>query len=308
MDFCEIKLYSVPSIKTAYNVEIKNYQNTFNNRKNYLEICFCEEGDITIDYFDGRTKIATPGTIISIFKDSAFTSSYQGEKHQKHISVVAYCEYEQKKHESSKVSDIGYYEDIVRKENVILIPELKSLEIYTEKVIKSMNRIVRLKNSDNPSNSIKALSEWFILMEILTNYVLNYLRMEYSKISPFQVLYTEMCEKIIKERYNQKLTVSNIAEEIGISESYLHRIFHIVKGISINDYINKFRIDLAQKLIIDKKITLNDLSNNVGFSDPAYMSRVFKKYTGKSYRDYVNEIYQSEKLGYVTDENYMEKK
>ena len=45
---------------------------------------------------------------------------------------------------------------------------------------------------------------------------------------------------------------------------------------------------MAISLLGNKSITLKEISANVGIDDPAYMSRLFKKVTGISWREYVN--------------------
>ena len=95
-------------------------------------------------------------------------------------------------------------------------------------------------------------------------------------------------EQYIADRYATHISVKEIAAHLGISEGYLHRIFGRVKGLGVLEYINHRRVSGALELIRAKQMTLAEAAYNVGIEDPAYMSRLFKKVTGMSYRDYVS--------------------
>lgn len=76
------------------------------------------------------------------------------------------------------------------------------------------------------------------------------------------------------------------ASALGLSAGYLHTIFKNVNGISIVEFINQYRINLAKQYILNQNMPLNEISAQVGISDPAYMSRLFKKIVGISYRQF----------------------
>lgn len=73
-----------------------------------------------------------------------------------------------------------------------------------------------------------------------------------------------------------------IAESVNVSEDYLTRIFKKELGLSPWDYLNRYRIYLAKKLLRNTAMTINEVSSSTGFQDQAYFCRVFKKITGHS--------------------------
>ncbi|WP_353093330.1 response regulator [Tissierella praeacuta] len=97
----------------------------------------------------------------------------------------------------------------------------------------------------------------------------------------------------IKENFTQNnLTLNLIAEQLHISQSYLTRIIKQKTGISFTDYLNKLRINMAIKLLLDKNndYTINDIANMVGYSSQHYFSRAFKNYMGLSPNQYKNSV------------------
>ena len=54
----------------------------------------------------------------------------------------------------------------------------------------------------------------------------------------------------------------------------------------VTEYINYHKIQLAKQYIQGRGLSLREISFQLGFDDPAYMSRLFKKTEGISYREY----------------------
>lgn len=71
-----------------------------------------------------------------------------------------------------------------------------------------------------------------------------------------------------------------LADEVHVSEDYLTRIFHKEIGLSLWDYLNRYRIHLATKLLRSTEMTISDIAERTGFQDQAYFCRVFKKIYG----------------------------
>lgn len=101
-------------------------------------------------------------------------------------------------------------------------------------------------------------------------------------------IYTEQCLDYINENYHQKIHVDDISEMIGVSKGYLSRIFHRDTGISIQDYIQKIRVEKAANLLKYSQASLSQISDYVCFHSQSHFGSVFKKYmhmTPKQYRD-----------------------
>ncbi len=81
---------------------------------------------------------------------------------------------------------------------------------------------------------------------------------------------------------NASLQISRwqLADAVNISEDYLTRIFRKEVGISPWDYLNRYRIQLACKLLTQTGLSINEIAQDTGFQDQAYFCRVFKKVKG----------------------------
>ena len=93
-------------------------------------------------------------------------------------------------------------------------------------------------------------------------------------------------EEIIKQRFAQNVTIQQLAEEVFISSSHLQTLFKKETGLTINDYITVFRIEKAKKLLKDPAMKVYEVANAVGYQDPNYFTRIFRKLVGASPVDY----------------------
>lgn len=98
-------------------------------------------------------------------------------------------------------------------------------------------------------------------------------------------LYDQIRE-YIEKNYSKKITLNDIAEELHANSSYLSRLYKKESGQNLFDVILKKRVDKAKEYMetTDKKIY--EISQAVGFDDTGYFSRIFKRYTGVSPKEY----------------------
>ncbi len=71
-----------------------------------------------------------------------------------------------------------------------------------------------------------------------------------------------------------------LADAVCVSEDYLTRIFHKEIGLSLWEYLNRYRIHLATKMLLETNATIYEIAEKTGFQDQAYFCRVFKKIYG----------------------------
>lgn len=82
------------------------------------------------------------------------------------------------------------------------------------------------------------------------------------------------------------LSINQMALNLHFTPAYLCQIFKNGTGITINTYINMFRISKARDLLLTKDAKLYEISSCVGYNDPNYFSRQFKKQVGMTPSEY----------------------
>lgn len=81
-------------------------------------------------------------------------------------------------------------------------------------------------------------------------------------------------------------TISEIAKMCNISLGYYEKLFRCYAGISPAQYRNIHRINQIKALLHDDRVTLNVLSEKMGFCDSGYLCRFFKQKTGMTPNEY----------------------
>lgn len=128
--------------------------------------------------------------------------------------------------------------------------------------------------------SIVALDE--MSLQIIRSYcflVKNHSLAQYSSIVKKAVNYIHL-------NIASTLTVSGVANEVGVSPDYLTRLFKKELGIPVITYINKKRIQASLKLLNTTDLSIQDIGDLVGLTDTSYFNKLFKKFIGVSPNKY----------------------
>lgn len=84
----------------------------------------------------------------------------------------------------------------------------------------------------------------------------------------------------VDKNYSKYITLKGIAEEAKISPFHLSHLFSREEGFSLRSYIAKVRLREAKKLLLETSLPISEIANRVGYSDPRYFTRLFRKITG----------------------------
>lgn len=88
--------------------------------------------------------------------------------------------------------------------------------------------------------------------------------------------------KYIHQNYKQKISLKTVAEAIYTNPNYLSTVFSREKGITFSEYVKKYRLSVAQKMLIETDDSIEKIAIDVGFYDIQHFSKIFKKEFGVS--------------------------
>jgi AraC-like DNA-binding protein len=99
---------------------------------------------------------------------------------------------------------------------------------------------------------------------------------------PLSPIHRKIAEvvKFINARYTENLSLPMLAEQFGMSPSYLSRTFKKVTGFTVVGYQNFTRIREAQRLLAHTDAKIKDIAERVGFEQFAHFNRTFRKIAG----------------------------
>ncbi len=101
--------------------------------------------------------------------------------------------------------------------------------------------------------------------------------------------YITVVKEYISQNYMNKISFSDLAIEAHLSRTYLSALFKKEVGCTFSEYVIRYRMNKAIEIITNKKIPLSEVAFACGYSDYAHFSKAFKKETGYSPREYLND-------------------
>lgn len=175
--------------------------------------------------------------------------------------------------------------EIKKKFNISIRAGLGEIYDSVEQIVESYREATKclVYNSDNVN--IIHISD--INEKVISENFINDIGIEVSdnknrNSNKIKMKLFEDVKNYIKENIETELELEKVANNFGLSVYYFSRTFKEVIGINYSEYINKCRIDIAKELLSDGEMNVKEVCYKVGYNDPNYFSKVFKKYEGVS--------------------------
>ena len=111
------------------------------------------------------------------------------------------------------------------------------------------------------------------IVEAFTDNVFNVKPGKHSELIKKAISY-------ISRNYASDITLEEVAAYVHLNASYFSTIFKQACGSSFKEYLNMVRIEESKRLLANTDYSIIDIAISTGFEDQSYFSKVFKKYTG----------------------------
>ena len=98
--------------------------------------------------------------------------------------------------------------------------------------------------------------------------------------------YGDQILEYINKHYKEDIMFEEMADEIGISYSYMRKLVKNITGKSLIDYINILRIEEVKRLLLYSDMSITQIALEVGYRNVQSVNRFFKKYEGISPSEY----------------------
>lgn len=92
--------------------------------------------------------------------------------------------------------------------------------------------------------------------------------------------------KYIDKNFHQNISLDDVAKEMNMSYHYFSKFFKDSTGKNFVDYLTDLRIEKSKNILKDVTINVKEVCFEVGYSDPNYFSKIFKKVTGMTPTEY----------------------
>ena len=92
----------------------------------------------------------------------------------------------------------------------------------------------------------------------------------------------ERTKNYIFQNLHSEIIIGEVGKEIGVNSSYLSDLFHKVEGITIQQFIHREKVRLAENMLRYSEYDVKDIANYLSFCSQSYFGSVFKDQTGMS--------------------------
>lgn len=133
-------------------------------------------------------------------------------------------------------------------------------------------------------NGTCSLTENQILTEMTRKEHMQYL--EEKKEEHYAVV-VRRALAYMRENLSRKISLAELADYVGLSAAHLSRLIKKDTGKSFIDVLNQIRLETAVQLLREGRYKVYEVSNMVGIDNYAYFYQFFKKETGKSPTEYI---------------------
>jgi AraC family transcriptional regulator, transcriptional activator of pobA len=199
----------------------------------------------------------------------------------------------------SKTADLNYFKVLFDENTLALLPQqfpflvnpLNSQTIIFDnaarervrKVFEILNQILHIDKHRTDTEIILAYLN-SLLAELNSAYFkdqepINILNTNLSKFIEFKLM--------VETHLTEQPSVNTIAEKLALTTNSLYRIVKEYSGVSPKDFFTNRLMIEAQRKLHYSSLSVKELAYELGFNDPDYFSRVFKKCTGKSVSEFL---------------------
>lgn len=117
-------------------------------------------------------------------------------------------------------------------------------------------------------------------------YVQAYHEAKFSRNKAANTFFISKATHYMYENIEKKLTLRNIADYLGYSETHIYRLFLKETKYTPINYFNQLKIERSCQFLRNTNMKINQIAFKMGFDDPYYFSRLFKKNVGLSPKVY----------------------
>ena len=253
-----IRIKSLPKILFAHEFRADRFDNVLPATPNKLEITYLVHGK-TESFFEGKSCQKYENDIsCNTFRFDV--SSHVSESHEHH-TVGASVEFD--------------YSD-EPKEGFILFPSILRASERNDRVKRLIDEIIYLHSLGE-----NRLKEAGLFLELLGE-VGSLAEQAQDDINSASLLYVKRTKKYVYENLSRPITQREIAEHLHITSGHLCNVFKSVVGESVMTFINRTKLRKIKALMEHEGLRLNELTEKFGYTDPNYVSRLYKKLFGKN--------------------------
>lgn len=279
MIYYKLKLYSLPRIIFAHNFTQYNYSKTFNSGADNIELVYINSGNINLET-NNKEHYIKEGSIFVIFHKNQLTLRAEQNKTHIHHTLNFRVQHDI---EIIENTDLYAYEN----NNEMLIPLAIELDKGTKFLHDKLMHSIDEYNAHDINHEYKCSALAIELLADISRVAQKNLQKHSSNNVPSQYILSYRIKTYLAQNLSRNVSLEELSEAFNKTPNYLNFVFKEVNHATIKQYANKMKIEKVIELMLNHRMTLKESGEIVGIYDANYLSRVFKRHTGMSARNYL---------------------
>ena len=238
------------------------------------EIIYVARGCMKITVWS-HTYQVQEGDIIIVMPHTIHSIEQMDSHHAEYFNIIFHFSILEKTEENTLYDK--YLKPFLTHEKSVNCYEPKGTELNTLLTPLLLSLIEHRRESYTTCEYL-VKSNLFMIMHYLNHACINadqnevLLQANYAKVKT--ALYH------VQNSYAQNITIKQVADLCGFSESHFMKIFKELTGMSFTAYLVNYRLELSAKQLIETNQKVIDISTNCGFNNHSYFTRAFKNKYG----------------------------
>lgn len=282
------KTFNVEAIITLFYMEFSKNFAYDGERHDFWEMVYIDKGEMicTAD----KNRFVLKSGEMTFHKPNEFHNLSGDNSVSPNVSIITFeCRSRAMKYFDGKIFKLDAEEKSLLS---LLFAEGMACYRMADERDPLLQNMIRLENAPlGGSQAVKNLLEFFLIrLARRTDAVSKKTRRSYI-IDGVDIPYSvkEIVDLLNASIYG-RLTVSEVAERLGKSESAVKQSFSEYFGQGIIHYYNSMKIAEAKRLIREGRYNVSQISDLLSFDNPQYFSKCFKKFTGRTPTEYGRSI------------------
>jgi len=255
----------------------------------YYEIMYVEEGECLVKLYYNENTNDIRKTDVVLKKNMAIfinSNSY----HRliiTHGAKMLHLEFERCSIEN--ISGAIDFNNLINHTQFLKIFIAKNCCFYILKDANELVSPIKRIHSELVGNLVLKEDDFFLMQSYVIELFIKLAKIFQDNSYEGGIVYIKKVLKYIRNNFTNHITVDMIAEDLGISNGYLHKLVKDETGKTLIEIINNYRVEKAKQLIRTTSSALIDIAVECGFNNRQNFHHIFKKIAGMSPQEYRNE-------------------
>lgn len=272
----KVSLKGLPETLFACSTTVDNYSWQNANDKNTIEISI-SKAESSVVVINGESYNFQNGANLSCVIGDEERCAYCQSGVQNEITSVAV------RFEELLSSGCELSEKDAKDNTYFLLPAFLEDAFQVQEITRLLNKYINNYTSGTSYDKALCMSIWFEMLSLIDRHTREFLCIQTNRSDNY---YIKKIDYIIKNRYSEKLSLTKIAEEFGVSMSYLSSTYSSKSHRSFKEALLSTRMKNAKELILTTAHSLDEVADMVGLCDGTYLRKCFKKFYGVSISEF----------------------